>query len=100
MDRETRKGAAVAIAPTGLVDGPQFFELFKRTLSYQRLSGAMRGSRRLVEDDVLIECFQATISVANHFSGLNPYANFQLVEFEVNPFTVTQRRLGPLDRCR
>ena len=97
LARETRKGAAVAIAPTGLVDGPQFFELFKRTLSYQRLSGAMRGSRRLVEDDVLIECFQAAISVANHFSGLNPYANFQLVEFEVNPFTVTQRRLGPLD---
>jgi acyl-CoA synthetase (NDP forming) len=97
LARETRKGAAVAIAPTGLVDGPQFFELFKRTLSYQRLSGTMRGSRKLVEDDVLVECFQAAISLANHFSGLNPYANFQIVEFEVNPFTVTNGRLGPLD---
>jgi len=97
MARETRKGAAVAIAPTGLVDGPQFFELFKKTLSYQRLSGAMRGSRRLVSDEVLVECFQATISLANHFSELNPYADHQLVEFEVNPYAVTGGRLGPLD---
>ncbi|MCU0304297.1 MAG: acetate--CoA ligase family protein [Thermoanaerobaculales bacterium] len=97
LARETRKGAAVAIAPTGLVSGPQFFELFKRTLSYQRLSGAMRGSRRLVDDEVLVECFQATISLANHFSELNPYADFQIVEFEVNPHTVTRRRLAPLD---
>lgn len=97
LARETRKGAAVAIAPTGLVDGPQFFELFKRTLSYQRLSGAMRGSRRLVDDAVLTECFQAAISLANHFSELNPYADFQLVEFEVNPYTVSGQRLAPLD---
>ncbi|HSN54181.1 MAG TPA: acetate--CoA ligase family protein [Candidatus Sulfomarinibacteraceae bacterium] len=97
LARETRKGAAIAIAPTGLVDGRQFFELFKRTLSYQRLSGAMRGSRRLVADEVLVECFQAAISLANHFSELNPYADHQLLEFEVNPFTVTGGRLGPLD---
>ncbi len=97
LARETRKGAAVAIAPTGLVDGPRFFSLFKRTLSYQRLSGAMRGSSRLVTDDVLVECFQAVISLANHFSELNPYADFELIEFEVNPFTVSQARLAPLD---
>ena len=97
LAKETRKGAAVAIAPTGLVDGPQFLELFKRTLSYQRLSGAMRGSSRLVTDDVLVECFQAVISLANHFSELNPYADFELIEFEVNPFTVSQSRLAPLD---
>ncbi len=97
LAKETRKGAAVAIAPTGLVDGPQFLELFKRTLSYQRLSGGMRGSSRLVTDAVLVECFQAVISLANHFSELNPYADFQLLEFEVNPFTVSHSRLAPLD---
>ncbi len=97
LAKETRKGAAVAIAPTGLVDGPQFLDLFKRTLSYQRLSGAMRGSSRLVTDDVLVDCFQAVISLANHFSELNPYADFELLEFEVNPFTVAQSRLAPLD---
>jgi len=97
LARETRKGSAVAIAPTGLVDGPQFFELFTRTLSYTRLSGAMRGSQRLVSDQTLIDCFQATISVANHFSELNPYADIHLAELEVNPFVVTGQRLGPLD---
>ena len=97
LAKETRKGAAVAIAPSGLVDGPQFLELFKRTISYQRLTGAMRGSSRLVTDAVLAECFQAVISLANHFSELNPLADYQLLEFEVNPFTVTQSRLAPLD---
>ena len=97
LAKETRRGAAVAIAPTGLVDGPQFLELFKQTLSYQRLTGAMRGSSRLVADAVLVECFQAAISLANHFSELNPYADFQLLEFEVNPFTVAHSRLAPLD---
>jgi len=97
LAKETRKGAAVAIAPTGLVDGLQFLELFKRTLSYQRLTGTMRGSSRLVTDAGLVECFQAVISLANHFSELNPYANYQLIEFEVNPFTVVNSRLAPLD---
>ena len=72
LARQTRKGAAVAIAPTGTVDGEQFFELFRSTLSYERLSGAMRGSRRLLDDAILIECFQAFIDLANHFSAMNP----------------------------
>lgn len=97
LARETRKGAAVAIAPTGLVDGPAFLELFRRTLSYQRLSGGMRGSRRLVLDDILTECFQAFIDLANHFSELNPEARFHLAELEVNPFFVFGGRLAPLD---
>ena len=59
LAQQTRKGAAVAIAPTGTIDGRQFFELFRRTLSYERLSGRMRGSRRLLEDEILIHCFQA-----------------------------------------
>ncbi len=81
--------------PPGLVDGRQFLELFKRTLSYQRLSGAMRGSLAWSTDAVLVECFQATISLANHFSELNPYADFQLLEFEVNPYTVADSTPRP-----
>lgn len=97
LARSTRKGAAVAIAPTGLVDGPQFLELFRRTLSYQRLSGTMRGGGRLVDDAVLEECFQAFIDVANHFSEVNPGARFHIHELEVNPFAVSGGRLAPLD---
>ena len=72
LARQLRKGAAVAIAPTGSMDGERFFELFRRTLSYERLSGAMRGGGRLLDDAVLVHCFQAFIDLANHFSPLNP----------------------------
>lgn len=97
LTRETRKGAAVAIAPTGLVDGEAFLELFRRTLSYQRLSGTMRGSRKLVSDEILVECFQAFIDLANHFSENNPDTRYRILEFEVNPFQAVGSRLAPLD---
>jgi acyl-CoA synthetase (NDP forming) len=101
LARQTRKGAAVAIAPTGTINGEQFFELFKSTLSYDRLSGAMRGSRRLLDDAVLVHCFQAFIDLANHFSAVNPDAQFHLEEVEVNPYVATNGRMAPLDGvCR
>ncbi len=101
LARQTKKGAAVAIAPTGTVDGTQFFELFSRTLSYERLSGAMRGSRRLLDDAIFIECFQAFIDLANHFSAMNPDAGFHIEEMEVNPFSSSGGRMAPLDGvCR
>ncbi|MCU0235075.1 MAG: acetate--CoA ligase family protein, partial [Thermoanaerobaculales bacterium] len=100
LARQTRKGAAVVIAPTGTVDGGQLFRLFTGTLSYERLSGAMRGSRRLLEDAILVECFQAFIDLANHFSAVNPGAAFHIEELEVNPFSSSGGRLAPLDGDR
>ncbi len=97
LARETRPGAAVAISPTGLVDGEAFFQLFSRTLSYQRLSGTMRGSRRLVDDTTLVECFQAFIDTANAFSAVNPGAPFHIQELEVNPFLVSDGHIAPVD---
>jgi acyl-CoA synthetase (NDP forming) len=101
LAQRTKSGAAVAIAPTGTVDGAQFLDLFRGTLSYERLSGRMRGSSRLVTDAVLEECFQAFIDVANHFSEVNPEAAFHIRELEVNPFAVSGARLAPIDgMCR
>ena len=101
LARQTRKGAAVAIAPTSTMDGEHFFQLFRSTLSYDRLSGAMRGSRRLLDDTILIECFQAYIDLANHFSAMNPDAAFHLEEVEVNPYSASGGRMAPLDGvCR
>jgi acyl-CoA synthetase (NDP forming) len=97
LARETRRGAAVAIAPTGLVDGRRFLELFRTTLSYQRLSGALRGSDRLVADETLTDCFQAFIDLANHFSDQSPATGYRITELEVNPFAVAEGRLAPLD---
>lgn len=93
----TRKGAAVAIAPTGLVDGRSFLDLFRKTLSYQRLSGTMRGAHQLVSDEILAECFQAFIDLANSFSELNPAARFFIDELEVNPFAISAGHAAPLD---
>jgi acyl-CoA synthetase (NDP forming) len=97
LAKNTRQGAAVAIAPTGLVDGARFLELFRGTLSYERLSGAMRGGRKLVDDVVLQECFQAFIDIANHFSADNPDARFWINELEVNPFAISGGHIAPLD---
>ncbi len=97
LARQMRPGAAVVIAPTATVDGGAFLHLFKSTLSYARLSGAMRGSRRLVADAILKECFQAFIDLANHFSQVNPDSPFHILEMEVNPFTMTGGRMAPLD---
>jgi len=97
LARRSRPGAAIAIAPTGGVDGATFLALFRRTLSYERLSGSMRGSCRLVEDAILEECFQAFIDLANHFSAANPAAPLHLAELEVNPFAVAGGRIAPLD---
>lgn len=97
LARKMKRGAAVAIAPTGSITGEEFFELFRSTLSYERLSGSMRGSRHLLDDVILIECFQAFIDLANHFSNLNPEAQFHIEEMEVNPFAVSGGRMAPLD---
>jgi acyl-CoA synthetase (NDP forming) len=79
------------------VDGARFLELFRGTLSYERLSGAMRGGRKLVDDAVLQECFQAFIDIANHFSADNPAARFWINELEVNPFAISGGHIAPLD---
>ena len=97
LARKMKRGAAVAIAPTGSVTGEEFFELFRNTLSYARLSGSMRGSRHLLDDAILVECFQAFIDLANHFSNVNPDAQFHIEEMEVNPFAVSGGRMAPLD---
>ena len=97
LAQQTREGAAVVISPTATTDGARFLSLFRGTLSYQRLTGSMRGSRRLVEDAVLEECFQAFIDVANHFSDRNPDARYHIVELEVNPFAMAGGRMAPLD---
>jgi acyl-CoA synthetase (NDP forming) len=97
LARKMQKGAAVAIAPTGSVTGEEFFELFRNTLSYARLSGSMRGSRHLLDDAIIAECFQAFINLANHFSNVNPEAQFHIEEMEVNPFAVSGGRMAPLD---
>lgn len=97
----SKKGAAVVMAPAGDLDGTGFLQVFRSTLSYQRLTGKLRGSRAVLGEEVLVECFQAFLDLARHFSSENPEAPFHLEELEVNPFVVQGGRLAPLDGvCR
>lgn len=92
-----RKGQAIVAASVELTDGQQFFELFKKTISYKKLAGLSRGQRRIVTDEQLIECFSAIIEVGRLFSPRNPDAPFVIEELEVNPFAFTDYRMVPLD---
>ncbi len=92
-----RKGQAIVAAPTQTLDGEAFFEIYKNTISYQKLAGLTRGQKRIVTDEQLIECFQAMIQIGNYFSPLNPEAEFIIDEFEINPFAFTDFLMVPLD---
>ncbi len=96
-----RPGQAVVSASTALVTAQTFFELFQKTLAYEKLSGQTRGGRRLVSDEQIIECFGAFIAVGNHFSPLTPGVCHTIQELEVNPFALKDYEMVPLDGlCR
>ena len=96
-----RKGQAIVAASAAMTDGHQFFDLFRRTISYRKLAGLTRGQRRIVTDEQLIECFASFIAMANHYSQANPRAAYIIDELEINPFAFTDYLMVPLDGlCR
>lgn len=96
-----RLGQAVISTATAEVSGEEFFELFKKTIAYEKLSGQTRGGKRLVSDEQLVECFGAFIAVGNYFSPLNDNAPYVIEELEVNPFALVDYEMVPLDGlCR
>lgn len=96
-----RKGLAVVSASTDLTNGEDFFQLFKKTIAYEKLAGLTRGQQRIISDDQLIECFTSFILMGNHFSPVNSKTDFILDELEVNPFAFTDYQMVPLDGiCR
>jgi acyl-CoA synthetase (NDP forming) len=96
-----RKGQAVVAASAEMVDGEEFFHLFKRTISYKKLAGLTRGGQRVVTDEQLLECFAAFIALGRWFSPCNAEAPFVIDELEVNPFAFSNYLMMPLDGlCR
>ncbi len=96
-----KKGQAVVSASTEEVDGQAFFSLFKQTISYKKLAGLTRGQKRIVTNSQLLECFEALIQVARHFSPSNNDSPYILEELEVNPFAFSNYLMMPLDGlCR
>lgn len=92
-----RLGQAVISASTAHVTGEEFFDLFQKTIAYEKLSGQTRGGERLVSDEQLMECFGAFIGVGNYFSPLNHSAPYVIEELEVNPFALVDYEMVPLD---
>lgn len=92
-----RKGQAIVSASTEQVDGQTFFSLFKQTISYKKLAGLTRGQKRIVTDSQLLECFEALIQVARHFSPSNNISPYIIEELEVNPFAFSNYLMMPLD---
>ncbi|MGD9732028.1 MAG: acetate--CoA ligase family protein [Desulfamplus sp.] len=96
-----RAGEAVVSASTEMVDSDTFFNLYKKTISFDKLTGVGRGEKRKVTDEQLKECFAAMIKLANHFSPLNPDAPYIIEELEINPFAFYRYLMVPLDGlCR
>ncbi|MCB9850550.1 MAG: acetate--CoA ligase family protein [Phycisphaerales bacterium] len=93
----TQKGKAVATALAEQTDGKRFFALFQRTMAYDILSGNARGYRRIIEDDTLIECFDAFIAMAHRYCDNERTGKPLIAELEVNPFALTDGHMVPLD---
>jgi acyl-CoA synthetase (NDP forming) len=92
-----RKGQAIVAAATAMIDGESFFDLFRQTISYQKLAGLTRGQRRIVTDEQLLECFSSFILMANTYCAANPQAPYVIDELEINPFAFSDYLMVPLD---
>lgn len=91
------KGKAVATALAEQVTGCKFFTMFQKTMAYDILSGRARGYRRIIDDDTLIECFDAFIAMAHRYCDNARGDRPLIAELEVNPFALTEGHMVPLD---
>ncbi len=92
-----RPGRAVAKAAALVTDPERFLELFRRTTSYEALSGNTRGGVPCVSDDALLDGFRAFFRIARTLCVPSPGGDPELVELEVNPFRIRDGRLVALD---
>jgi len=92
-----RKGQSVATASVHLTTPEEFFALFRRTVSYKKLSGQTRDRRARATDEALLDCFRAFVALGQQLSPDNPAAPYWIDEFEVNPFAFAELNPVPLD---
>ncbi|MBN2060595.1 MAG: acetate--CoA ligase family protein [Deltaproteobacteria bacterium] len=96
-----KKGQAVVSASTELVDAEAFLELFKTTIAYKKMAGLVRGQKRIVRDEQLLECFASFIEMGRYYAPGNKNASFVIDDLEINPFSFSNFLMIPLDGiCR
>lgn len=92
---------SVALAVIDGLSADAFLALFRRTACYDLIAGRTRGCARRISDDVLLDCFEAYIRVANALCVSSVVDAPTVCELEVNPFAIRNGKLIPLDGvCR
>ena len=91
------KGQALATALAFETSGEQFFGLFQKTVAYELMSGRIRGTKRIVPDEHLVECFKAFTQMARVFCTPQRGDAPTITELEVNPFAFRDGFMVPLD---
>ncbi len=91
------KSQALATALAFETSGREFFDLFRKTVAYELLAGRARGTRRIVPDEHLIECFDAFVQMARVFCVAERGDRPVITELEVNPFAFRDGYMVPLD---
>ncbi len=97
LARQMKPGVAVAKALAADTTAAEFFELFKKTASYDVLAAKARGRTRAVSDSEMTRCFAAFLAIARRFCVGGHAQQLGLRELEVNPFATVRNHLVPLD---
>ena len=90
-----RSGRAVARAVVGDTTAEEFLGLFRRTASYDCLTGLARGHARRIGDEPLLACFDGLLALARSCCAAD--ARPRITELEINPFVAQEGVLIPLD---
>ena len=78
-----RKDRASVYAATELTDAGDFVELFRRTLTYQRMASVAKRDGLRLPDGQLKACFERMLALAAVHSPTNPEAEFVLQSLEL-----------------
>lgn len=89
-------GRGHAIRSAELLDRAGALAMVRQTAVHERLSGSTRGSRRLLDDDALLDALEAFAGLVRAFG--DSALPVGLAELEINPLVVADDgRLLPLD---
>ncbi len=97
LAKHLKSGLAMARASAIETTPEEFLQSFKKTTSYEVLSGLARGRKRAVSDEDLLRCFRAFIGIAREYGIHRDGDQPMLEEMEVNPFAFSGGKMIPLD---
>ncbi|WP_260295989.1 CoA-binding protein [Sedimenticola hydrogenitrophicus] len=82
-----QKGQGNVSAAADLTNGEDLLASFKKTIAWRQLDGS-------VNDQTLIDSFDAFIHLGRHYAPTNPEAPFVIERLELNPFSFSDNRIA------